>query len=37
MENDNLKITDLSEENAEKTGTKVSIRIPIINMSDTKL
>ena len=34
-ENERLEITDLSEENTEKTGTKVAITIPIIDASDT--
>jgi ligand-binding sensor domain-containing protein/two-component sensor histidine kinase len=34
-ENERLEITDLSEENAEKTGTKVEITIPIIDVADT--
>ena len=34
-ENERLEITDLSDENAEKTGTKVAITIPIVNASET--
>jgi len=33
LNNHNLEITDLSEENEGLTGTKVSIRVPIVEMS----
>ena len=32
---DNLEVTDLSDVDSEKTGTKVTIRIPIINRPET--
>jgi hypothetical protein len=33
IENGDLEVTDLSDSDTEKTGTKVTIRIPIMNRS----